>query len=353
MPTAYRNYDRTKTYQWNYDNAPEHNPDIELERAPIIGEFLSSNASGDWRNGDQDWTFCGLKIPSPLGISAGPLLNGRWVLYYSRLGFDVLTYKTVRSRYRECYAQPNLQPIKEAQVVNGQVTTATDEMTASWAISFGMPSMPPEVWARDITWTREHLASEKLLSVSVVATPEPDWSLKQVADDYAACAHLASKAGADCIELNFSCPNVSSADGQLYQDPESARIVLDAVRQRVSSVPLLIKIGHVASEEAAICLLQACDGYLQAISMTNCLACHVQTQHDQSLLFDGKPRGIGGSAILESSVAQVQMFSELSKREKSRTHIIGVGGVSNVGHVVDYLESGAESVQLATAAMLV
>ena len=49
------------------------------------------------------WQFCGLPVNSPLGVAAGPLLNGRWCLYYASLGFDVLTYKTVRSRRRECY----------------------------------------------------------------------------------------------------------------------------------------------------------------------------------------------------------------------------------------------------------
>ena len=44
--------------------------------------------------------FCGIPVQSPLGIPAGPLLNSRWLLYYASLGFDVLTYKTVRSSAR-------------------------------------------------------------------------------------------------------------------------------------------------------------------------------------------------------------------------------------------------------------
>jgi hypothetical protein len=33
-----------------------------------------------------DWGYCGLKTGSPLGIAVGPLLNGRWILYYA-VGF--------------------------------------------------------------------------------------------------------------------------------------------------------------------------------------------------------------------------------------------------------------------------
>ena len=71
-------YDISQTYQWNYDNSPDVVP---VEVRDISGY----------------WTFCGLPVASPLGMPAGPLLNGRWVLYYAALGFDVLTYKTVRS----------------------------------------------------------------------------------------------------------------------------------------------------------------------------------------------------------------------------------------------------------------
>ena len=40
----------------------------------------------------------GYPLNSPLGIAAGPLLNSKWVEGYARLGFDVLTYATVRSQ---------------------------------------------------------------------------------------------------------------------------------------------------------------------------------------------------------------------------------------------------------------
>src|SRR5258706_12511947 len=48
--------------------------------------------------------FLGLKVRSRLGIAAGILLNSKWVAAYAGLGFDVLTYKTVRSSHRPCYA---------------------------------------------------------------------------------------------------------------------------------------------------------------------------------------------------------------------------------------------------------
>ena len=85
-------YDIRKDYTWNFDHAPE----------PVVGDVPAV---------DGDWTYCGQPVDSPLGIAAGPLLNGRWLLYYASLGFDILTYKTVRARERASYGLPNLQPI--------------------------------------------------------------------------------------------------------------------------------------------------------------------------------------------------------------------------------------------------
>ena len=51
-------YDIRKDYTWNFDHAPE----------PVVGDVPAV---------DGDWTYCGQPVDSPLGIAAGPLLNGR------------------------------------------------------------------------------------------------------------------------------------------------------------------------------------------------------------------------------------------------------------------------------------
>src|SRR5262249_34382162 len=158
--------DRSQSYDWNYEQVPEP---VTPQEPPVPGP----------------WDYCGLPVGSPLGIAAGPLLNGRWIRYYASLGFDVLTYKTVRSRARACYLVPNLQPINAAQVRGGESALPSSvEMQGSWAVSFGMPSRAPEVWRADVKATREALPKNKILSVSVVATPEPNWTVDDLAHDF-------------------------------------------------------------------------------------------------------------------------------------------------------------------------
>jgi len=326
-------YDPRQTYDWNYTHAPAPVPHDE---PPVPGS----------------WDFCGLPVQSPLGIAAGPLLNGKWILYYAALGFDVLTYKTVRSRHRDCYALPNLQPVETGRLRGGDAPLGTaEEMRGSWAVSFGMPSKSPDVWRADIEATRRALPKHKLLSVSVVATPEPHWTVDDLAEDFARCARWAVESGADAVEANFSCPNVASADAQLYQQPATAGHVAARLRAAVGAKPLLIKIGHVTEEAEAAALAEAVSAHADALVMVNCISAPVVDAQKRPL-FEGQRRGIAGDAISESALDQVRLFAHVIRQRDLKLRLVGVGGIATAAHVRAHLDAGASGVQLATAAML-
>ncbi len=336
-----RRYDSSQSWQWNLDNAPRELP---AQQRPAIADIAG------------DWSWCGLSVASPLGIPAGPLLDGRWLLYYASLGFDILVYKTVRSSARECYPLPNLVPVRSEPMTDaGDVVPESPAMHGSWAVSFGMPSQPPDVWRRDVEDTRRSLPAGKVLVVSVVGTQdaaitEPEASLEQLADDFARCAAWAVDSGAHGIEANFSCPNVSTADGQLFQQPDAAASVAERIRESIGSVPLVVKIGRVATSNEAALLVDALSPFVNGLAMTNSIAARVRGA-DGSLLFDGQPRGICGDATRTASVAQTRMFAQIAAKRPRPLHLVGVGGISTAGHVREYLDAGASSVALATAVM--
>lgn len=334
-PAPLPRYDRLQSYQWNYEHPPDP---VKLEIPEVPG----------------DWTFCDLPVPSPLGIPAGPLLNGRWVLYYASLGFDVLTYKTVRSTARPCYPLPNLQPVRTPPLRGDETqVTLTEQMQGSWAVSFGMPSAAPEVWREDIRRTRQELPPEKILSVSVVGSLQPGWSLDDLADDYALCARWALESGADCIETNFSCPNVCTRDGQLYQQPEAAALVASRVRDAIGAAPYLLKIGHMDQESAARAFLDAVAPFATGIVMTNSVATTV-TDAEGVPLFNGEQRGICGAATQAASLQQLQCFAQLiadRPPESRRPRLISCGGIGSARDVRQFLSAGAQATHLATAAM--
>jgi dihydroorotate dehydrogenase (NAD+) catalytic subunit len=325
-------YNYRESYDWNYDHAPEP---VGIEVPAVPG----------------DWEFFGRRISSPLGMAAGPLLNGRWILYYASLGYDVLTYKTVRRAARACYPMPNLQPVNAPRITGCEPAPASPQMDGSWAVSFGMPSRGPEIWRADVEKTRARLAADKVLSVSVVASPQPGWSLSQLAEDYAVIAQWAVASGADCIEANFSCPNVQSVDGQLYQQPGAGAVVAERIRDKIGSVPLLIKIGHVTRTELAAQLISELALFADGLVMINCIAADVIAPSGEKM-FQGEKRGIAGQAIRQPVLDQIQIFNRLIKVAGSKLKLIGVGGISTAQDVEAHLQAGSSSVQLATAAML-
>lgn len=333
--TAHQTYDPNQTYAWNYAHAPA----VSRCTSPAIAI-------------PGEWTYAGRPVPSPLAVAAGPLLNGRWVLHYAALGFDVLTYKTVRSRARECYPLPNLVPVRTEMMVGGESDLlAMDEMSGSWAVSFGMPSAEPEVWREDIRWTRSQLPREKLLSVSVVGTAEYHPTFEELVHDYARCAEWAVDAGADCVELNLSCPNVQTCDGQLYQQPSLAGALAREVRSTIGSdVPLILKIGYLDDDRLLEPFVEQVAPFADALATTNSVASTVNSS-DGTPLFDGQRRGICGAATREVSCSQVRRLANAIRSLGVSLKIIGVGGIATAEDVQAYLAAGAESVQIATAAM--
>jgi dihydroorotate dehydrogenase len=326
-------YDIHQSYQWNYDHAPE----------PVAVDVPATPG---------EWTFCGRPVGAPLGVAAGPLLNGRWCLYYASLGFDVVTYKTVRSGARPCYPLPNLQPVDVVTMYGGESgLPAEKKFAGSWAISFGMPSQPPDVWREDVAETRRRLAPGKLLSVSVVGTVQPEWSLEDLADDYALCARQAAESGADSVEINLSCPNVATCDGQLYQQPREAALIARRVRTAIGSLPLVAKIGHFADDALLSPVVDALAESVDAVATTNCVAATVLDSAGRNL-FDGQSRGIGGRGILEASLHQTEQIADRAALRDLPLRVIGVGGAFSTDDVRRYLSAGAEAVQLATAAMI-
>ncbi len=335
-------YDAGETWQWNLANAP----DVDTTVFPTVPTLK------------QRYEFLGLPVASPLGIPAGPLLSADWLIYYAGHGFDILTYKTVRTVARPCYPLPNLVPVSSGTLTSaGSDVCVADRMQQDWAVSFGMPSVAPEQWRLDVRKAKDGLKDGQLLVVSVVgdASNRPADSNRDpidgLADDYAQCAAWAMQSGADVIEANFSCPNVCSSDGQLYQNPDQARRVADRIRQAIGNVPLILKIGLVETKEHASDLLRSVDGIANALCMTNAISATVSDSSGNKM-FQGQRRGICGKSILSASVGQVQMFSDLIEANQHAIEISAVGGVFTADDVRQYMDAGAKAVSTATAAMV-
>ena len=290
-------------------------------------------------------------MASPFGMPAGPLLNSSWIVYYSRLGFDVLTYKTVRSRYRKCYEAPNLSHIRAPQLTGNDDVVTEGASSESWAISFGMPSKAVEEWTRDVERARRELSPKQLLSVSVVASPEEGWTLEQIVADFVECARLAKDSGADAVEANLSCPNVCSQEGQLYTSPEASAEIAGALANVLHGVPLILKIGLFDNSSQASEFVASIAPFANALSTTNSISAKVMGASGQPA-FGGLSRGIGGLCIRDRCNAEVRMLSHVVAATAPHVRLIGVGGIASTEDARERLAAGAHHIQIATAAML-
>ena len=329
-------YDITASYRDNFEQGPrlDEPPPVPY---PTPVEFL------------------GHKVHSRLGIAAGLLPNAKWISAYAARGWDLLTYKTVRSVARECYPVPNWVFV-DADAGEGPVY-ATDNLpddpsAISSAVCFGMPSMEPAFWREDIARAKESLAEGQQLIVSVVASPEADWSTAQVAEDYAQCAAWAAQAGADIVEANYSCPNVCSAEGQVYMDVDLAQSVTQTVRSGIGDTRLLLKIGVFPDTDLQRSFLRAVACAADGITLVNGISREV-------LHRDGRPvfgedyvkAGVLGRIIHEPCVAAVREAKAAIEAEGLNLALAAVGGVSSVADYQDFIEAGADAVLCGSSPM--
>jgi dihydroorotate dehydrogenase (NAD+) catalytic subunit len=331
-------YDITESYQHNYEQGPRLK-----EPSPLIPDTPQKE-------------FLGLPVNSRIGIAAGLLLNSKWIDGYARQGFDILTYKTVRSSYRACYPPPNWVFIDGDDTENGPVYATkdlgNDPEKLSSAVCFGMPSMAPEIWRPDVTAAKQALGAGQVLVVSVVATPGPDDGDKALVEDFVRCATWAAEAGADVVEANFSCPNVCTGEGSIYRDAKLSGTIGKELRKALPAHPLLIKAGHFPEHAGMSDFLHAMKDYVSGITMVNGISRPVLHPDGQPVFGpDYLHAGVLGRALHGLSVSQVAQAVEIVQQNDLGLEIVGVGGVSSAADARAFRESGAAAVMLGSSPM--
>jgi dihydroorotate dehydrogenase len=330
-------YDIKQTYQYNYDRGPTFSAQpMPLPSAPMK-EFL------------------GLPVRSRLGISAGLLLNSKWVLGYAQRGFDILTYKTVRTSYRACYDPPNWVFVEDEGgrgPVYATERIPTNPAQISSAVCFGMPSMAPQTWREDVRRAKAALPAGKVLIVSVVATTPDNATARDVADDFAQCADWAAEAGADVIEANLSCPNVCAKEGSIYMDAQMSRTIAKAIRDVIRKKPLLLKAGQFDDTGKLRTFLKFVSGIADGITMVNAPSRPVLHRNGRPVfgeLFVNA--GVVGRGIHDASLESVRRAAEVIAADNFKLALVAVGGASSDEDVQGFFNGGAAAVLMGSAPM--
>ncbi len=339
-------YDPQRTYEDNYAHGPFG---VFREPSPY---FCAGSPRGN---------FLGHPVNRPFGIPAGPLLNAVFCAAAFRHGYDVNVYKTVRTRAWQAHPFPNTLAVH----IDGQLTVeraqrpviADDDFRHVTSItnSFGVPSRHPDEWQPDMAAAVKAAGAGQVLVGSFQGTPpEADATRREAAylADHVRGAMLVAETGARVLELNLSCPNEGLADLLCFDTPMVVKIV-DAVKNAVGDLPLVLKLAYFREDPPLARLVEATRDIVQGYAAVNTMsAVVVAPDGRQALPGPGRDvSGVCGAAISWAGVDMVQRLAVLRDRGREGFSIIGVGGVRTQEDYAAMRHAGADVVMSATGAM--
>ncbi|MBU0682053.1 MAG: dihydroorotate dehydrogenase [Proteobacteria bacterium] len=162
-------------------------------------------------------------------------------------------------------------------------------------------------------------------------------------DDYRElAARLDDVDGIAAIEVNISCPNVKKGGVAFGTDPLMAAKVADVV-VRQSSRPVIIKLSPNVTDITVIARAVEEAG-VTAISLINTLmgmAIDIRTARPKLANIIG---GLSGPAIKPVALRMVYQVASVVK-----IPVIGIGGITTLDDVIEFMMAGATAVQIGTA----
>src|SRR3990170_2248780 len=260
--------------------------------------------------------IAGLKLSNPTMLAAGILgLSGASLREVAEKGAGALVTKSVCMKPRAGYANPTI-----VQVDCGL-------LNAIGLANSGAPDFAEEI---------RKLKNDGL-SVPLIASVFGFSS-----EEFAKAARILTRAGANAVELNVSCPHVERTGSEIGQNPAFVADVVKNVKGAVNK-PVIVKLTpNVADivEVAGVAVKAGADAVV-AINTVRAMAIDVETAKP---ILANTIGGLSGSAIRPIAVRCVYELYESVK-----VSIIGCGGISNWQDAVEFMLAGASAVQVGTA----
>ena len=330
-------YDINKTYLENVEGGPFFDGPLPKRTMPPQEAWID---------------FLGHPVASRLSVPAGPLLTSKWTQLAGALGFDIVVYKTIRSRPHPAHPLPNMIYVDVDNAPPAQEIATPQKKLSHLGVtnSFGMPSMSSAFLQDDIARAGETLSPGQVLVVSVVGTPRPN---ENFFDDFVHTAQIALEAGAKIIEANFSCPNVATKDGILYNNPETVFELASDIVAAISPTPLIIKVGTFKDDNCmrkVFCA--AAKAGVRAISGINTVSMPVVNKSGKPALGEKRmTSGICGGPIRQQALAFTKKARAIIAEEKLELTLLAGGGILEPDHFDNFFEAGADIAWTATGMM--
>src|SRR5262245_3488703 len=153
-------------------------------------------------------------------------------------------------------------------------------------------------------------------------------------------AMIGRETGLAGLELNLSCPNVSGGV-DFAIDPDVTRRVVQRVRE-ACPLPILAKLTPNVTDITAIAQAAA-DGGADGVTLVNTFVGMAIDWRRRRPILGNATGGLSGPAIKPLARRMVWQTAQ-----KINVPIVGVGGISTLDDVMEFLAAGASAVQLGT-----
>ncbi|MEG0686614.1 MAG: NAD-dependent dihydropyrimidine dehydrogenase subunit PreA [Erysipelotrichales bacterium] len=286
-------------------------------------------------NKDLSVNFLGVTFDNPFCLSSSPVGN---------------CYDMCKKAYDEGWGGVVFKTIGPSHFLIDEVSPRFDATTKESTPFIGFKNMEQiaehslEENLRDLKKLKQDYP-DKVLIASIMGTNEEDW---------VELAQLVDEAGADMIEMNLSCPQMTShaMGSDVGTNPELCKTYCAAVK-RGSKLPLLAKMTPNITDMGVVA--KACmEGGADGIATINTIKSVTNIDLDRKIglpIVNGKSSisGYSGKAVKPVALRFIQQLRTTEGLED--LPISGIGGIETWEDAAEFILLGSTTLQVTTGIM--
>lgn len=257
--------------------------------------------------------------------------------------------KLIRNAFDKGWAGAVVKTIRDEDVLNSNVSPRLSALRNKNTV-IGLENIemisdkPITYWLKEISEIKKEYAN-KILIASIMGA--------EGTDSWQKIAKRVSDAGADALELNFSCPNGVTAQGlglAIGQNIKAIEVITECVK-KATCIPVIVKLTPNVTDIAATAKA-AVNGGADGISAINTVSSLVGIDIET---LNPLPDINGYSTFGGLSGACVKPIGLRCVAEIAKSvdvPVYAAGGISNWKDSVEYIAVGASVLQVCTEVML-
>ncbi len=279
--------------------------------------------------------FCGVEFENPFMLSSSPVSNHAEMCARAfDAGWGGIVYKTLNNdpSFKVVMPSPRLSPLNyHADRMIGVQNTEQ------------ISDRPLKDNIKDLAKLKKDYPKRVIVS-SLMGFDDKDWE---------ALAKSSEDAGADMLELNFSCPQMAAENGghKIGQDFAMVEHYTSVVK-KASRLPVLAKMTPNITDMIPVALA-AKNGGADAIATINTIRAISDVDIDSFIPLPNihGHSGISGFSGAACKPIAFRFISELYNSQELSLPISGIGGIETWRDALQFLLLGSTTVQVTTAVM--